>query len=120
MKKITCIFILSFIALSVNMGCLSTSKSGDTVTTITTITGSYNVNQTSCKFKSEKTFDDQGNIDGCVFDEICDGNVRPTDFIAYYDEDFNAKCINPAEELPVIEEEPTTPPSTISSSFRKK
>lgn len=116
-EKIICIFILSLTALSNNMGCgFSADKSGDVITTTNIITGSYNTNKTTCDFTSAKTFDGDGNISGCNFTNKCDGDVRTTDFIDVNEKDFFAKCINPEEELP-IPEEPTTPPSTISSSF---
>lgn len=116
MKTRITTLIITIIALNGNT-CASYKSQGDTTIISTVITGSYNTNQTSCDFVSEKKFDPDGNVAGCRFDQTCEGNVRTSDFIPFYDKDFHAKCENPVEELP-IEEEPTPEPTPgISNSF---
>lgn len=110
--------IFAIILLSIGCGVQVGDKNSDNVLTSTIITGSYNTNETTCDFISTKKLDEEGNVLGCDFSQTCTGNVRTSDFIPFYDPEFNAKCINPVEELPILEpEEMTTPPSTIGSSF---
>lgn len=84
------------------VGCGDGFKIDKSTTNInnTTITGSYNVNKTTCDFKSEKIFNSDGSVQGCVLNVVCDGAVRPDEFVALNDKDFNAKCESPEESLP--------------------
>lgn len=103
---------LLFPSLFFFIGCQAKTQLGDSHQQIDIntpiITGSYNTNTTSCDFVSTKQFDDNGNVEGCKFDQNCTGNVRTSDFIPFYDKDFNKKCVHPEEELDGEEDELTT------------
>lgn len=109
MKKLTRQLIAgaATLALFFFASCVSTSGDSQTQISSSIITGSYNTNTSTCDFTSEKLFDSDGNVLGCTFSQKCTGDVRVTDFIPFNDPEFNAKCVNPVEELPAVEDAPS-------------